>query len=170
MALTKAQKQKVLEDLKDKIARQKAMILVGITGVKVKDLTILRRELKANQGELKVAKKNLVDIALKEKKMDFEKDKFKMEMGLAFGFEDEIMPARLVYQLSRKIENLKILGGFIENEFKDAEEIIKLAQLPSRIELLAKLTRSVASPISGLVNVLQGNIKGLLRVLAQAKT
>ena len=170
MALTKAQKQKTLEDLKDKSARQKAMILVGITGVKVKDLTILRKELKANQGELKVAKKNLVDIALKEKKMDFDKDKFKMEMGLAFGFEDEIMPARLVYQLSRNVEGLKILGGFIENEFKDAEEIIKLAQLPSRIELLAKLAGSVASPISGLVNVLQGNIKGLLRVLAQAKT
>jgi len=170
MALTKAQKQKALEDLKDKISRQKAMILVGISGVKVKDLTGLRRELKANQGELKVAKKNLIDIALKEKKIDFDKDKFKMEMGLAFGFEDEIMPARLVYQLSRKVENLKILGGFIENEFKDAEAIIKLAQLPSRIELLAKLTGSVASPISGLVNVLQGNIKGLLRVLAQVKT
>ena len=169
MALTKSQKQKTLEDLKDKIARQKAMILVGITGVKVKDLTILRKELKANQGELKVAKKNLVDIALKEKKMDFDKDKFKMEMGLAFGFEDEIMPARLVYQLSRNVEGLKILGGFIENEFKDAEEIIKLAQLPSRIELLAKLAGSVASPISGLVNVLQGNIKGLITVLAKAK-
>ena len=169
MALTKAQKQKALEDLEDKIARQKAMILVGISGVKVKDLTILRKELKANQGELKVAKKNLVDIALKEKKMDFDKDKFKMEMGLAFGFEDEIMPARLVYQLSRNVEGLKILGGFIENEFKDAEEIIKLAQLPSRIELLAKLAGSVASPISGLVNVLQGNIKGLITVLAKAK-
>jgi len=169
MALTKIQKQKALEDLKDKIARQKAMILVGISGVKVKDLTGLRKELKANQGELKVAKKNLIDIVLKEKKMDFDKDKFKMEMGLAFGFEDEIMPARLVHQLSRNIENLKILGGFIENEFKDAETIIKLAQLPSRIELLAKLTGSVASPISGLVNVLQGNIKGLITVLAKAK-
>lgn len=90
-------------------------------------------------------------------------------MGLAFGFEDEIMPARLVYQLSRNVEGLKILGGFIENEFKDAEEIIKLAQLPSRIELLAKLAGSVASPISGLVNVLQGNIKGLITVLAKAK-
>jgi large subunit ribosomal protein L10 len=170
MALTKTQKQKALEDLKDKIARQKALILIGISGVKVKDLSSLRKKLKETGNVLKVAKKNLLDIALKEKKMVFDKDKFKMEIALAFGFEDEILPAKTVYQFTKESENLKILGGFIQNEFKNAEEIVKLAQLPSREELLAKVIWSIASPISGLVSVLQGNIKGLLRVLAGAKT
>ncbi|MDP1538797.1 MAG: 50S ribosomal protein L10, partial [bacterium] len=75
-----------------------------------------------------------------------------------------------VYQFGLANEKLKILGGFLEGKFKEAEEIIALAQLPTKEGLLAKLVGSIASPISGLINVLQGNIKGLITVLAKAKT
>jgi large subunit ribosomal protein L10 len=157
MAFTKEQKQKIIEDLKEKVARQKAMILVGITGFKVKDLNELRKKLKAAEGNIQVAKKTLIEIVFKEKKIDFDKNKFKEEIAL-------------VFEATQENENLKILAGYIENEFKTGEEIITLAQLPTREELLAKLVGSISNPISGLVNVLQGNIKGLLQVLAKAKT
>jgi large subunit ribosomal protein L10 len=170
MAFTKEQKQKIIEDLKEKVARQKAMILVGITGFKVKDLNELRKKLKAAEGNIQVAKKTLIEIVFKEKKIDFDKNKFKEEIALVFGFKDEISPAKIVFQATQENENLKILAGYIENEFKTGEEIITLAQLPTREELLAKLVGSISNPISGLVNVLQGNIKGLLQVLAKAKT
>jgi large subunit ribosomal protein L10 len=182
MALNKAQKQKIIDDLKDKIARQKAMVLVGITGLKVKDISDLRKKLKANDGNLKVAKKTLIERAFKESKLGgeedkssssplvFDKNKYKEEVALAFGFKDEISPAKIVYQFGLASGNLKILAGFLEGKFKEAEEIIALAQLPAKEELLAKLVRSIASPISGLVDVLQGNIKGLITVLAKAKT
>ncbi len=170
MALTKTQKQKILEDLKEMLSRQKAIILVGITGLKVKDISQLRKKLKAIDGNLKVVKKTLIELAFKESNLKFDKDKFREEIALAFGFKDEILPAKIVYQFSRENENIKILGGYLEGNFKEAEEIITLAQLPTREELLARLVGSISSPISGLVNVLQGNIKGLIRVLAQVKT
>lgn len=170
MALTKVQKQKIIEDLREKIARQKAMILVGISGLKVKDISQLRKKLKGVDAQLKVVKKTLAEMVFKEKKLAFEKDKFKEEIALVFAFKDKILPAKTAYQFSRENENLKILGGFIENKFKEAGEIITLAQLPSREELLVKLIGSLNSPISGLVNVLGGNIKGLLQVLTQVKT
>lgn len=170
MALTKTQKQKIIDDLKDKIARQKAMIFVGITGLKVKEISDLRKKLKATDSNLKVAKKTLIERAFKESKLDFDKNKYKEEIALAFGFKDEISPAKIVYQFGLASGNLKILAGFLEGKFKEAEEIIALAQLPTKEELLAKLVRSIASPISRLVNVLQGNIKGLITVLAKAKT
>jgi large subunit ribosomal protein L10 len=169
MPLTKVQKQKILDDLKDRLFRQKAIILVGISGLKVKDLSDLRKKIKAADGSLQVAKKTLAEIAFREKKLDFDKDKFKTELGFVFGFKDEISPAKTVYQFSKENENLKILGGYLEGKFKTAEEIVSLAQLPTREELLIKLISSINSSITGLINVLQGNIKGLISVLAKAK-
>ena len=86
-------------------------------------------------------------------------------MGFVFGFEDEVSPAKTVYLFQKENEKLKILGGFIEKEAKKEEEIVFLAQLPTRQELFAKLTGSLLSPVSGFINVLNGNIKGLILAL-----
>jgi len=169
MALTKQQKQKALEDLKDKIAKQKAMVLIGISGLQVKDMSDLRRKLKADDGNLKVAKKTLIEKALKENKLDFNKNDYKEELALAFGFKDEILPAKSVYEFGETNPNLKILGGFFENKFLETEKVIELAQLPGKEELLARLVGSISSPISGLVNALNYNLKGLLRILSNTK-
>jgi len=170
MALTREQKQKILEQLKEKIAKQKAIIFVDFTGLKVKDLSGLRRKLKAVGNELKVVKKTLIDLVFKKSEFKIETKKMKGEVALIFGYEDEISPAKATYQFSQENSNLKILGGFFEKKFREAAEIIALAQLPSEKELLAKLVGSVSAPISNFVNVLQGNIKGLIIVLAKAKT
>jgi len=146
------------------------MDLIGITGLKVKDISDLRKKLKTEEGNLKVVKKTLIEKAFKENNLEFDKNKYKEEIALVLGFKDEILPAKTVYQFGLANEKLKILGGFLEGKFKEAEEIIALAQLPTKEGLLAKLVGSIASPISGLINVLQGNIKGLITVLARAKT
>ncbi|MCK4473665.1 50S ribosomal protein L10 [Candidatus Parcubacteria bacterium] len=169
MALTKEQKQNILEDLEEKIKKQKALIFVDFTGVKVKNLSELRKELKSNENELKVAKKTLMNIALKKLGIEIEPDKLKGEIGLTFGYKDGLSLAKTIYQFSLKNENLKILGGYFEKKFLDAEQIIELAKLPSKEELLARFVGSISSPISNFVNVLQGNIKGLIYTLKQIK-
>jgi len=169
MPLTKVQKQKILDKLRDKIAKQKAIILVGIKSLKVKDLSELRKRAKAINGDILVAKKTLTEIAFKEKNLDFDKNKLKEEIALVFGFQDEIAPTKIVYQFSKENENLKILGGYLDNNFVTAETIIELAKLPTREELLAKLVGTISNPIIGFVNVLQGNLKGLVYALSAIK-
>lgn len=169
MALTKAQKQKILEDLKEKIAKQKAMIFVDFTGLKVKDLSDLRRKLKAADCELKVAKKTLMGITFKAAKITIETKKLPGEVALVFGYKDPISPAKIVYQFSQANPNLKILAGFFENKFWEAEDIIALAQLPTREELLTKLIGSISAPISNLINILQGNLRNLISIFSQIK-
>ncbi len=169
MALTKAQKQKILEDLKDKVAKQKAMVLVGITGLKVKDISDLRKKVKETDGNLKVAKKTLIEKVFKESKLDFDKKKYKEEIGLVFGFKDEVSPAKIVYQFSVGNDKLKILGGFLEGRFKSVEEIKALAQLPTRKELLAQLVGSISAPVSNFVYALNYNVKGLVYLLSAIK-
>ena len=168
--LTKTQKQKILEDLKDKVAKQKAIILVGITGLKVKDISELRKKLKATDGNLKVAKKTLIEKVFKEKKLEFDKKNFKEEVALVFGFKDEILPAKTVYQFSLGNEKVKILGGFIENKMKTIEDIIALAQIPTRDELLSRLVASIKAPVSNFVYALNYNLKGLMYLLTKIKS
>jgi large subunit ribosomal protein L10 len=167
MALTKEQKQKILEDLKDKIARQRAMVFADFTGLKVKDLSDLRRKLKAADCELKVAKKTLMGIVFKE--AGIETKELSGEIALVFGYKDALAPAKIVYQFTQTNPNLKILAGFFENKLREAEEIITLAQLPTREELLARLVGSIQAPVSNFVRILEANIKGLMYALSAIK-
>ena len=169
MAFTKQQKQKIVEELKEKTERQKAIIFVDFTGLKVKDFSLLRKKIKAAGNELKVVKKTLMDIAFKKAKLTAEPKKMPGEIALVFGYQDIISPAKIAWQFSKDFPSLKILGGFLENDFKEADEIIALAQLPSREELLTKLVGSIAGPISGFVNALEYNIKGLIYLLTKVK-
>lgn len=170
MALTKEQKQKIVEKLKENIAQQKSMVFVAMEGLKAKELFDLRKRLKAADCLLIVAKKTLLDVAFKEKKVGIDPEKLAGQVALVLGFKDQISPAKIPYNFSLENKNLKILGGFYENKLRDAEEIITLAKIPSREELLARVVGSISAPISGFVNVLQANIKGLIYILKQAKT
>ncbi len=169
MALTRKQKEKSLEDLKEKISKQKAMVLVGITGLKMKDISDLRKELKKNDANLKVVKKTLAEIALKENNFDFNKDKYKEELGFIFGFGDELFPVKTAYRFSKENENLKILGGFFEGNLIEKEEVVSLANLPSKEVLLAKLVGAISAPMSNMTYALNYNLKGLLYALKQIK-
>lgn len=167
MALTKLQKQKIIENLKEKIEKQKSIVFVDFSGVGVKELSELRRKMRENNNEFKVAKKTLVRIALGEKQIKLPQD-LPGEVALGFGYEDEISPFKILGDFSRQNENLKIIGGFV-GEFIGEEKAKEIAQLSSKEELLAKMVGSISAPISNLVNILEGNIRGLVSLLSQIK-
>lgn len=169
MPKTKEQKKKIIDDLKEKITRQKAIVFIDFAGVKVEDMFNLRKSLKKVDSHLKVAKKTLITLALKDTGLKADIDKLEGEVGMVFGYKDEISPAKIIYQFSKKNPSLKILGGFFENKFKSAEDFIALAQLSSREELLSRLVGSISAPVSNFVRVLEGNLKGLVYMLSVIK-
>jgi len=172
MAITKEQKKKIVEDLKDKIKKQKVMILVNFTGLKVKEFFELKKKLKSVNSQIKVIKKTLLNLVLKEVSPDFSQGlaQFKTQIAIVFGFEDEISPAKVLHQFALGNQNLKILAGYFEKRLRESEEIITLAQLPTKNELLANLVRNLSAPVSNFVNVLEANLKGLVFVLSKLKS
>lgn len=172
MALTRQQKKEKIADLKKNTEKQNIIIFVDFSGLKVKDMSELRRKLKSTNAVLKVAKKTLFTLALDNYNSNLAKEASKLEGQVAaiFGFEEIIPPAKVIYQFALQNPNLKILGGYLEGKFREAREIITLAQLPSREGLLAQLVATISAPVTSFINVLQGNLKGLIYVLAKAKT
>jgi len=167
--LTKTQKKKIIDELADKIKRQKILIFTNVAAVKVGEIQKLRRELKKEEVEYKVVKKTLINLALKQAKQEVDTSSFIGSSALAFGYQEPVLPAKIIYNFSKEHLNLKILGGLMENRFLTPEEVIELAKIPSKQELIAKLIGSIQAPIRGLVNVLEGNLRNLLLIFKQIK-
>ncbi len=157
MALTKEQKTKQIEDVKEKISRQKSVIFVDFSKVNSKDLFILRKTLKEAGCNLKIAKKTLIRIAFGQSGISFWqkiKENIPGQLALVFGIEDEIAPARISNKFAKEHENFKILGGLFENKFIGKDRVLALASIPPRNELLSRLVGSLSSPIASFVRVL----------------
>ena len=172
MAKTKEEKQKIIQEIKEKIKKQKSIVFVDFSGLEVKAITELRKEMRKQDCEFKVAKKTFIEIALKDFKEDIAKKAREMEgeIGIGFGYKDEVMPFKILGDCAKEHENLKLLAGLIGDEFLEQEQTIAMSELPSREEIVARIVGSISAPISNFVNVLQGNIKGLLQVLTTIKS
>ncbi len=169
MPKTKAQKQTILNQLAENITKQKAMVFVNYKGLKVKDMLALRDQLKLVGSKLVIAKKTLLSKVMKEKGIGIDFKGMEGQVGAIFAFEDSLAPMKTANTLAKSNENLKILGGYFENEIQSAASIVAIANLPSREQLLAQLVGTLAAPMSGFARVLQGNIKGLVIALNAIK-
>ena len=167
--LTKTQKSKVVEELAERFKKQKIAIFSDFRGVSVSKSQELRRGLKKEDGEFKVTRKTLFDRALEAIGIDFSTKKLDGEIGVAFGYGDQVAPAKLLAKFSKDNETFKILGGILDGKVLKKEEVIALSKLPSRETLLGQLVGALSSPVRGLVTVLGGNMKNLVVVLNQIK-
>lgn len=167
--LTKTQKKQLVKDLADKIKRQQSLVFTDISGVSVAEMQKLRRELRKAGIDYKVAKKTLINLALKEAKQETDVANVAGSLGLAFSYADPISPAKIIFKFSKEHKNLKVVGGIMENKFLSFAEVEALSIIPSREELLAQFVWCIKSPISGLVNVLRGNMRNLIGVLSAIK-
>lgn len=163
--LTRKQKEEIVKNLAEEIKTSKAVVFSDFKGLEMKDMTSLKKELKKEGTSFKVAKKNLINIALKNANIDLDVKKMEGQLAVSISSGDEVAPAKIINKFSKKNENLKILGGLLGVDEMSVEEIKALAKLPGKEELLARLVGSLASPLRGCINVLQGNQRELVQVL-----
>lgn len=168
--ITKEQKQKIIKDLTDKLFQAKAVVFADYSGLSVNDLAELRRKGREAEVEFRVAKKTLIELALKKTKQEgIDVKNMSGQIGLAFGYADVVSPAKVLYNFSKGNENLKILGGLVEGKHTPVEQILSLAELPSLPELKAQLVGALSGPIRALAGVLQGSLRGLVGALNAIK-
>ena len=172
MALTRQQKEEILASVQKKLKEQKSVVFTDFTGLSVAKSSELKRKLKEADAEYKVIKKSILAKAIEELKIEgLDVSGLEGSMGVTFSYEDEVSPVKAVYDFSKEegIGEFKILGGILENKAISKEEVVALAKLPSKDQLLANLLAQLNAPVSGLVNVLSGNIKNLVYVLNAIK-
>ena len=166
MKLTRTDKEKVLDELKGLFKNSSASVASNYSGLSTSDITDLRKKMSEKGIRLIVTKNTLVKKALENLKLEIDQEILDQPLIFAFG-EDEVEVSKELHTFAKEHENLEILSGFVRQEKADKAMITTLALLPGRDELQAKLVGVVAGPLTGFVNVLQGNLRGLVSVLSQ---
>lgn len=158
-------KKAIVEQLTEKIANSKTVILVDYRGLTVEQDTELRVALRKAGVKYEVVKNTLTRFAMNNNGYS-EIDTFlNGPTAMAYSYEDVVAPAKVIAEFAKKFEHLEIKVGIVEGKVFNEKEIKVLAELPSREELIAKALAGFNAPITGFVNVLNGNLRGLVVAL-----
>ncbi|MCL2485517.1 MAG: 50S ribosomal protein L10 [Endomicrobia bacterium] len=156
--------QQELKNLAEKFKAMKGLILTEYHGLSVEEISELRSKLRPLNCEYTVVKNTLSEIALKEMGVDTGNN-FTGPTALVIQNGDIVSPAKVVVEFAKTHAKLKVKAGFVEGKFVNAAVVEQLSSLPSKEVLIAKMLGSMNSPITGFVNVLAANIRGLVTVL-----
>ncbi|EKD55914.1 MAG: hypothetical protein ACD_58C00343G0001 [uncultured bacterium] len=165
--ITKDQKKQILDDLKTRLVGVKTVVFSDYRGLKVNEVQILRKSLHKKGIDYKVIKTTLIKKAMDDAGYKIDEEIYSKPLALAFSTKDEVEPSKLIYEFTKEHEKLEILGAIVNDEFYNVSQVKALAKMPGRDELYAKVVGSLNAPISGFVNVLKGNLRGLVSVLKQ---
>ena len=144
------QKEEIVKALADRMKTAKVIILTDYRGINVADVTKLRADLRNVNAEYKVIKNNIVKRALDLNGESGLDELLSGPTAVLMGDEDYLEPSKVIYKFSKDNDFYKIKGGIIDGKVMTAEEIIELAKLPSRQELLSKLAGCLLANISKL--------------------
>jgi len=170
MAKTRQQKEEIVSQLVEDFKNMESAAFSTISGFNMAQADTLRQKAADSNAKIFIAKKTLLQIAAKEAGVEgLDPGEFEGSILTAVAFGDAVSAAKLLKELSKENEGVSLIAGVLEGRGISAEEVTTLASLPSREELLAKLVGSINAPVSGFVNVLAGNLRGLVTVLGAIK-
>jgi large subunit ribosomal protein L10 len=161
-------KQATVAELREEIARSRTMIVSEYRGLTVREIAEIRRALRKQDVSYRVVKNRLMKIAASDTVGDALAPLLIGPSAIAFG-TDEAATAKAVIDATRAYRIVRITGGVLGGRAIDADGVTRLATLPSREVLLAKLAGGMQSPTATLAGLLAANIRNLGYALAQVR-
>ena len=165
-------KYELVDGLKEKLSKTKAVFVAEYRGLTVAQSTALRKKVREAGGELKISKNTLLRIAMKEAGLaELPEDLTKGPNIYALCYDDPVAVAKVLKEYANdKTQKAFILkGGLLESQQLNLAQLMALADLPSKEVLRGQVVRTIAAPLSGLVNVLSGTMRNFVTCLAQIR-
>ncbi len=164
---TKAFKQEKIEAMKENFAKAKVAVVTEYRGMTVEEITNLRRKLQKENSDYMVTKNTLAKVASKGTQFEVLADSLKGPIAIAFGFKDEVAPAKILTNFIKDVKKGEIISTVLDGKLLNAKETQVLANLPSKEELYAKMLGSINSPASGIVGAVNAVMSSLVRAMDQ---
>ncbi len=166
---TKQFKNEKIEYYKKQFENAKVAVVADYRGLSVEEITELRRSLQAQEADLTVTKNTLCKVATNGTQYEAISELMQGPTAVAFGYGDEVTAAKILAKFIKENKKGEILGAVLEGKVLNADEAKKLASMPSREELYAKMLGSINSPASGLVYSINGVMSALVRAINAVK-
>lgn len=139
-------KKAVVAEIAEKMRESQSAVVVEYRGLTVKEVTELRRELRAEEVEFKVYKNSLAQRAAEEVGFNELTETLTGPNAIAFG-KDAVAPARVLAKFAKKHDKLVIKAGAVEGKVVDQETINALSKLPNREGMISMLLGCLQSPV-----------------------
>ncbi len=167
MPKSKQAKHAEVDALEKALTAAKAVVFANFQGLTVAQSEELRKNARAVGVDVFAAKKTLVKRALEGAGItDVATDSFEGGVATFLATQDEVSAAKVVNDFAKSHDIMTIFGGVLERKFITTASVKSLAALPSKQQLLGQLVGTLNAPVSGFVNVLAGNLRGLVGVLS----
>lgn len=155
--------------LKDLLQENTALILVDYRGITAESMKGLKNSLRSTGVVFSVVKNNLFKIALKEAGLPNMDEFLTGPTAVVYSQTDLSLSAAPIKDASKKIGKLTVKGGVMDGSILNAEQVVKVADLPSREVLLSQLVGAIQGPISNFVFSTKGIISNLVYTLQNIK-
>ena len=165
MAISRDKKNTLVADMSELLATTKMTVFAKYDGLSVADVQVLRAQAREAGVVIKVIKNRLFRVALGEIDTYKNTDVSTLtgQLLYAVSAEDEIAPAKILNTFAKTHPAMEIAGGFSgEGLLLSAEDVIALASLPSKAQLIGEVIAMLLSPVHDITNALSGNLHALL--------
>lgn len=167
--MNKEEKKQEIQSLSERVKKAQVLIFADYRGLNVLEVTELRAKLREGESTFKVVKNRLFKRVLKDQGLE-ELDKyFTGPTALATSEVDPVSPAKALVDFAKVHEKLELKGGFLDGKDLTSADILALAKMPSREQLLAKMLGSISSPATNMAGVLAAVPRKLLYALNAIK-
>jgi large subunit ribosomal protein L10 len=165
--MNRTEKAAAVDELGKDLAQSSNAVLLGFTGLKVPEVTELRRQVRATRSRYLVVKNTLALRATRGTPLEALAEHFVGPTAVAFNATDPVALAKVLTSFAKANPNLVFKAAVIEGRAVAAAEVRTIAELPSREELVSRLLFLMQSPLRRLAVVLSGPARNLASVVAQ---
>ena len=151
--MSKEKKQVYISEMSSQLDKAEAVIVAHYQGLTVKQLDDLRKKMREHGIQFKITKNRITKLALEKTSRKDLSNLFTGPTAVAFG-EDAIMSARILSKFAKDNENLKLIGGIMDNELLDQAGVQNVASLPTLDEARAKIVGILRTPAQKLATIL----------------
>ncbi len=152
-------KKLAVAEIKERFESAKSAVLVDYRGLSVGEVTELRSKFRQAGVEYKVYKNNLVKIAIKDTPFEALSQDLTGPNAIAFGINDAVIPAKIIKDFAKGHKNLELKAGVVEGSYCNLEQMIQIADLPTKEVLIGRFLGSIKAPVSNFAYFLSNLIK-----------
>ena len=163
------EKVEAISEIKDKVSKASVVVFADYRGLSVLQMTGLRKSLKKEGGQISVVKNTLTVRALQELGISFDEKTFEGPSALIYTEQDAVQLAKAVVKFAGDNDNLKVKGGILQAAVLTGNQVEELAKLPSREELIARAVGAIKAPLTNLVGVVSGPLRGVVYAISSIK-
>lgn len=154
-------KKEIVGNLKDRFSKSALAAVADYKGFTVSEITDLRKRLRNNNAEFKIAKNTLIKIAIKETNLAELNNLLEGPSALLLGYGDPTACAKIYVEFIKEIEKGDIKGGIFEGKFLSKQELRAIATLPSREVLLSQIAGLLVANVRDIAGMFESLIRDI---------